>query len=109
MITQNGEFSRDRPLSVTNRKALAPGGHSPHPNEPHFKTLITFLPLGQAMVLGSFQCQGVLLLWHMVGQGACYACSKCGTGGLFLYIYFSTRLSYLPFLMLHLLGDGWTF
>ena len=22
-----------------------------------------------AMVLGSFQCRGVLLLWHMVGQG----------------------------------------
>ena len=21
------------------------------------------------MVLGSFQCRGVLLLWHMVGQG----------------------------------------
>ena len=25
--------------------------------------------LGQAIVLGSFQCRGVLLLWHMVGQG----------------------------------------
>ena len=25
--------------------------------------------LGRAMVLGSFQCRGVLLLWHMVGQG----------------------------------------
>ena len=23
--------------------------------------------LGRAMVLGSFQCRGVLLLWHMVG------------------------------------------
>ena len=29
MITQNGESSRDLLLSVTNRKALAPGGHSP--------------------------------------------------------------------------------
>ena len=90
MITQTGESSRDRPLSVTNRKALAPGGHSPPPRTlpPPFKTLITFLPLGRAMVLGNFQCQGVLLLWHMVGQGACCACSKCGTGGLFLYIFF---------------------
>ena len=25
--------------------------------------------LGRAMMLGSFQCRGVLLLWHMVGQG----------------------------------------
>ena len=29
MITQNGESSRDLLLSVTNRKVLAPGGHSP--------------------------------------------------------------------------------
>ena len=28
-ITQNGESTRDLLLSVTNRKALAPGGHSP--------------------------------------------------------------------------------
>ena len=27
------------------------------------------LVLGWAMVLGSFQCQGVLLLLHIVGQG----------------------------------------
>ena len=29
VIAQNGESSRDLLLSVTNRKALAPGGHSP--------------------------------------------------------------------------------
>ena len=29
VITQNGESSRDLLLSVTNRKALAPGGHNP--------------------------------------------------------------------------------
>ena len=28
VITQNGESRRDLLLSVTNRKALAPGGHS---------------------------------------------------------------------------------
>ena len=43
MITQNGESSHDLLLSVTNRKALAPGGHSPP--EPPFKTLITLLPV----------------------------------------------------------------
>ena len=43
VITQNGESSRDRLLSVTNRKALAPGGHSPP--EPPFKTLTTLLPV----------------------------------------------------------------
>ena len=43
MITQNGESSRDLLLSVTNRKALAPGGHSPQ--EPPFRTLITLLPV----------------------------------------------------------------
>ena len=31
-ITQNGESSRDLLLSVTNRKALAPRGHSPRPS-----------------------------------------------------------------------------
>ena len=39
--------------------------------------------------------------------GAYCACSRCGTGGL--YIIFSSRLSYLPFLMPHILGDGWTY
>ena len=88
-MTQTGESSRDRPLSVTNRKASVPGRHSTPPRTlPPFKTLIIFLPFGRAMVLGSFQCQGVLLLWHMVGQGACCACSKCGKGGLFIYIFF---------------------
>ena len=42
-ITQNGESSRDLLLSVTNRKALAPGGHSP-PDPPPYKTFITLLP-----------------------------------------------------------------
>ena len=38
---QNGESCLDLLLSETNRKALAPGGHSPH-RDP-FKTLITLL------------------------------------------------------------------
>ena len=39
MITQNGESSHDLLLSVTNRKALAPGGTATP--APPFKTLIT--------------------------------------------------------------------
>ena len=38
-IVSSSESSRDLLLSVTNRKALAPGGHSPP--EPPFETLIT--------------------------------------------------------------------
>ena len=46
VITQNGESSRDILLSETNRKALAPGGHSPHPTpRAPFKTLITLIPV----------------------------------------------------------------
>ena len=41
MITQNRESSCDLLLSVTKKKASAPGGHSPQ--EPLFKTLITSL------------------------------------------------------------------
>ena len=44
MITQNGESSRDLLLSATNRKALAPG-EGEAGGEPHFKTLITLLPV----------------------------------------------------------------
>ena len=63
--------------------------------------------LGRAMVLGSFQCQGVLLLRHMVGQGP--AVLAAGAGWMGSFLFFSYRLSYLPFLMPHLLGDGWTY
>ena len=60
----------------------------------------------RAMVLGSFQCRGVLLLWHMVRQGP--AVLAAGAGRVGFFAFFSSRLSYLPFLMPHLLGDGWT-
>ena len=40
----------------------------------------------------------------------CCAYSRCGTGGLFFFFFFfSSGLSYLPSLMPHLLGDGWTY
>ena len=42
---ENGESSRDLLLSVTNRKALAPGGHSPPDPHPPYKTFITLLPV----------------------------------------------------------------
>ena len=61
------------------------------------------------MALGSFQYRGVLLLWHMVGQGPVVLAAGAGRVGYLFYIVFSSRLFYLPFLMPHLLGDGWTF
>ena len=64
--------------------------------------------LGRATVLGSFQCLGVLLLWHMVGQGPAVLAAGAGRVGCYLFI-FSSRLSCLPFLMPCLVGDGWTF
>ena len=61
--------------------------------------------LGRAMVLGSFQCLGILLLWHMVGQGPALPAAGAGRVGSFLFFH----LVYLPFLMPHLVGDGWTY
>ena len=52
--------------------------------------------LGRAMVLGSFQCWGVLLLWHIVGQGP--AVLIAGAGWMaFFFFFFHLRLSYLSF------------
>ena len=69
--------------------------------------------LGRAMVLGSFQCRGVLLLWHIVGQRPAVLAGGAERVGCFcvcvFFFFFSSRLSYLPFLMPHLLGDGWTY
>ena len=65
--------------------------------------------LGQAMVLGSFQCRGVLLLRHMVRHGPAVLAAGAGWVGYVFYLFFiKSRLSYLPFPMPHLLGDGWT-
>ena len=41
--------------------------------------------LGRAMVLGSFQCQGVLLLWHMIGQGPAVLAADAGRVGCFFF------------------------
>ena len=48
------------------------------------------------------------LAYGRAGLGAC-ACSRCGMGGLCFIYFFKSRLSCLPFLMPHLLGDGLTF
>ena len=42
--------------------------------------------LGRAMVLGSFQCRSVLLLWHMVGQGP--AMLAAGSGWVDCFVFF---------------------
>ena len=44
--------------------------------------------LGRAMVLGSFQCLGVLLLWHIAGQGPAVLATGAGWVGYLLYISF---------------------
>ena len=58
--------------------------------------------LGWAMVLGSFQCRGVLLLLHIVGQGPAVLAAGAGWMGYIFFLFFI----YLPFLMSSLLGDG---
>ena len=55
--------------------------------------------LGWAMVLGSFQCRGVLLHLHIVGQGPAVLAAGAGRVGYIFFIY-------LPFLMSCLLGDA---
>ena len=64
---------------------------------------------GRAMVLGSFQCRGVLLLRQMTRQGPAVLAAGAEWVGYVLFFIFKSRLSYLPFLIPHLLGDGWTF
>ena len=73
------------------------------------KSLWQLWVIGRAMVLGSFQCQGILLPWHMVGQGPAVLAAGAGRVFFFFFFFFSSCLSYLLFLMPHLLGDSWTY
>ena len=43
--------------------------------------------LGLVMVLGSFQCRGILLLWHMVGQGPAVLAAGAGRVGCFFFFH----------------------
>ena len=54
------------------------------------------------MVLGSFQCQGILLLLYIVRQGPVVLAAGEGRVGYIFFIFFI----YLPVLMSCLLGDG---
>ena len=47
---------------------------------------------GWAMVVCNFQCQGLLLIWIIVGKKAFCACSKCRMG---LFGHFFCILLYL--------------
>ena len=69
---------------------------------------LSYLPASLMEIRSKFQCRCVLLLWHMVGQGPAVLAAGAGWVGYVLFI-FKSRLSYLPFLMPHLLGDSWTF
>ena len=44
--------------------------------------------LGRAMVLGSFQCRGILVLWHMVGQGPAVLAAGSGCVSCFFLFFF---------------------
>ena len=44
----------------------------------------------RSMVLDSFQCRGVLLLWHMIGKGPVVLAA--GVGQLFIYICFISSI-----------------
>ena len=45
--------------------------------------------LGCLMVLGSFQCRGILLLLHTVGQGPAVLAAGAGrVGYIYIYIFF---------------------
>ena len=53
----------------------------------HHENLVSFFIfdlsgwLGRVMLLGSFQCLGILLLWHMVGQGPAVLAAGAGWVG----------------------------
>ena len=47
------------------------------------------------MVLGSFQCRGVLLLLHIVGQGPAVLAAGAGRVGYIFYIYHLSFISYV--------------
>ena len=54
--------------------------------------------LGWVMVLGSFQCLGVLLLLHIVGQGPAVLAAGAGRlGYIYIYIFFFFFSSIIPF------------
>ena len=51
---------------------------------------------GCAMVLGNFQCRGILLIWIIVGQGpVALACNRYRIDGLTLFLYVSSILPHL--------------
>ena len=59
---------------------------------------LTSMWFGWVMVLGSFQCRGVLLLLHIVGQGPAMLVAGAGRVGYIFYIFHLSSLSYvLPF------------
>ena len=59
--------------------------------------------LGRAMVLGSFQFRGVLLLSHMVGQGPAVLAAGAGRVGCFFFFFFFFFFLLLLLLFFHLI------
>ena len=44
--------------------------------------------VGSGDGFGSFQCRGVLLLWHMVGQGPAVLAAGAGRVDCFIFLFF---------------------
>ena len=61
-----------------------------------------------AMVLGKLPVPGRPIISAYGRTGTCCACSMRDEWAVF-FCFVSCRPSYLPFLMPHLLGDGWTY
>ena len=50
----------------------------------------------QAMVLDDFQCQGVILIWIIVGQGPTVLAVGAGSGCFYIFLSSITFLVFLP-------------
>ena len=72
------------------------------PGGPNIELHIRTGWLGWAMVLGSFQCRGIQLLLHIVGQGPAVLAAGAGRVGYIILLFFI----YFLFLMSCLLGNG---
>ena len=58
----------------------------------HHANKIHFGWLGRAIVMGSFQCLGVLLLWHTVVQGPAVLAAVMGWVGCSFYFVFISSI-----------------
>ena len=91
----------EQPRDKTNKMAYAPSEDSNQPGHPPSlirvfaarmkKAWVLSYPLSaqrRLIRLGSFQCRGVLLLWHMIGQGPAVLAAGAGRVGCFFFLFY---------------------